>query len=415
MSNSILQPDFSLIKRKPMYRFLLVLTICSAICLQTWRTLFNNFAVDVVQIDGSLTASIQGVRELAGFLTFLIVFIILFMREHKLSALSIVLCGAGLAITGFFPSFIALIFTTFLFSIGFHYYEATNQTLTLQSFGIRESPIVFGKLRSLAAATNFFIGIIILIMIFVIDHFAAGTTADETTLKIQANQGTIIKTIYLIVGSIVVIFGIWGFFQNPVDKNAVPQLKRFLIRKKYWLFYTLSFLSGARRQFFVVFAVLLLVQKFHFSIVEITLLFIFNNFINYFLSPLVGRIINIFGERKVLTLEYFSMFFIFLAYAFNNSTCLVIALYVLDHIFFNFAIAIRTYFQKVADPRHIAPSMSVSFAINHIAAVIVPFIGAAIWMFSTRIPFIVGACLSILSLIFVQFIRTKPPISEKNA
>ena len=101
-----------------MYRFLLVLTICSTISLQTWRTLFNNFTVDVAQIPGGYVAGLQGVREFAGFLTFLIVFVLLFMREYKLSALAIVVCGAGLAISGFFPSFIPLIFITFIFSLG---------------------------------------------------------------------------------------------------------------------------------------------------------------------------------------------------------------------------------------------------------------------------------------------------------
>jgi len=409
----ISMPDIKIIKQKPMYRFLLVLTICATISLQTWRTLFNNFAVDVAQIPGSLTASLQGVRELGGLLTFLIVFVLLVIKEHRLSALSIIVCGAGLAVTGFFPSFVALIFTTFFFSLGFHYYEATNQSLTLQSFTIKESPLVMGKLRSLSAATNFVIGIFILIMIFVIDYFATGKTIVDQK-AIESNTGLIILIIYLIVGSVVVLFGIWGLFQNPLDKDAVPQVKRFLLRKKYWLFYTLSFLAGARRQFFVVFAVLLLVDKFEFSIVEITLLFIFNNFVNFFLSPLVGKLVNIVGERKILTVEYISMIFIFIAYAYTDSAWVVVGLYVLDHIFFNFAMAIRTYFQKVADPSHIAPSMSVSFAINHIAAVIVPVVGAIVWEFySTSVPFVIGAGLSVLSLIFVQFIRTQ--VAEKQA
>ena len=413
MQENVPLPDFKIIKSKPMYKFLLVLTICSTISLQTWRTLYNNFAVDVAKVPGDYVAYLQGIREFAGFLTFLIVFVLLFMREHKLSALAIVVCGAGLAITGFFPSFIPLIFITFVFSLGFHYYEATNQSLTLQSFTTKESPIVMGKLRSLSAATNFVIGIIILIMIYVINYFETGSTISNIS-ALKGDTGNIILLIYLIVGGIVVMFGIWGLFQNPVDKDAVPQVKRFLFRKKYWLFYLLSFLAGARRQFFVVFAVLLLVEKFKFNIVQITLLFILNNFINYFLSPLIGKLVNIIGERKILTMEYVSMIFIFVAYAYNDNTYIFVGLYVLDHIFFNFSIAIKTYFQKVADPSHIAPSMSVSFAINHIAAVVVPIIGGIIWIHSMSTPFLIGAALSVGSLIFVQFIRTNSLETQRS-
>ena len=71
-------------------------------------------------------------------------------------------------------------------------------------------------------------------------------------------------------------------------------------------------------------------------------------------------------------------------------------------ILFNFAIAIRTYFQKVADPADIAPSMAVGFTINHIAAVVMPAIGGLLWMVDYRIPFIAGAVFSLVSLLAVQ-------------
>jgi hypothetical protein len=99
------------------------------------------------------------------------------------------------------------------------------------------------------------------------------------------------------------------------------------------------------------------------------------------------------------------LIFIFLAYATVQSKALLALLYILDHIFFNFAIAIRTYFQKVADPRDIAPSMAVGFTINHIAAVVLPAIGGALWMVDYRIPFVAGAGMAMISLIAVQQIR----------
>ena len=213
------------------------------------------------------------------------------------------------------------------------------------------------------------------------------------------------KGIYLIIGGLVMAVGFWAFTRNPASKNIVPQHKKMIFRKKYWLFYFLTFMAGARRQIFMAFAVLLLVRRFDFSVQEVTILFVINNAINYFLSPLVGRSIVRFGERKVLSLEYFSLLFIFLAYAAVDSKILVCFLYILDHIFFNFAIAIRTYFQKVGDPKDIAPSMAVGFTINHIAAVFLPALGGILWMVDYRIPFLAGAGLSLISLMAVQKIR----------
>jgi MFS family permease len=178
-----------------------------------------------------------------------------------------------------------------------------------------------------------------------------------------------------------------------------------IFRKRYWLYYFLTFMAGGRRQIFMAFAVFLLVKKFQFSVQEITLLFVVNNLVNYFLSPLIGTAIIRMGEKKVLSLEYFISIFIFLAYAMVDSRAVVALLYILDHVFFNFAIAIRTYFQKIGDPRDVAPSMAVGFTINHVAAVFIPAVGGMLWMVDYRIPFIAGAAMSLISLSATQLIR----------
>ena len=368
------------VKQNPMYQFLIVLTIASSVGLQAWLVLFNNFAVEVAGLQGNHVGMIQSVREIPGFLALLAIFVMIFIKEHRLSALSILFLGLGLAATGIFPSYPGLLLTTLITSFGFHYYETTNQSLTLQYFDKHTSPWVFGKLRSLSAAANIGIGVFIYLFASILDF----------------------TQIYLVIGVMIIAAGLWGFLKDPADRNIVPQHKKMIFRKKYWLFYFLTFMGGARRQIFMAFAVFLLVKKFQFSVHEVTALFVINNLINYFLSPIIGKAIIRFGERKVLSLEYSSLIFIFLAYAAVESKTLVALLYILDHIFFNFSIAIRTYFQKIGDPRDIASSMAVGFTINHLAAVFLPAIGGMLWMIDYRIPFVAGACMSLISLIAVQ-------------
>ena len=176
-----------------MYRYLVVLTVASTIGLESWLTLFNNFAVEVVALEGNQIGLIQSVREIPGFLSLLVVFALLVFKEYRLSALAIIILGLGMAVTGLLPSFSGLIFST-----------------------------------------------------------------------------------------------------------------------------------------------------------------------------------------------------------------LIMILYILDQVFYNFHIAIQTYFQKIGNPKDIAASISVSFTINHIAAVILPAIGGMLWMIDYRIPFIGGAIFSFVSLIAVQ-------------
>jgi len=366
-----------------MFRYLIILTICSSAGLQIWRTLFNNFSVEIVNLNGYQIGVIQSVREIPGFLALLVIFCLLIIKEYHLSALSILILGLGIAMTGLMPSYQGVIFTTLIMSFGFHYYETTNQSLTLQYFGKNTSPWVFGKQRSLAAATNIVVGICIFFLTPILSY----------------------KQLYLLFGFLIALVAIWALTQNPTDKDIIPQHKKMIFKKKYSLYYFLTFMAGARRQIFMAFAIFLMVKKFNFSVQEITILFVVNNIINYFLSPFIGKSIIKFGERKVLSLEYFSLIFVFLAYAVIETKMIIAVVYILDHIFFNFAIAIRTYFQKIGDPKDIAPSMAVGFTINHIAAVFLPVIGGLLWMVDYRIPFIAGAFFSGISLIAVQKIK----------
>ncbi|MFV0348575.1 MAG: MFS transporter [Halodesulfovibrio sp.] len=366
-----------------MYIFLLVMVLAVAVGFQGWRTLYNNFAVDVAGLSGQENGFVQSLREVPGFLALLVIYLLLIVREHTLVAVSVLVLGVGVAMAGFFPSYHGLLLTTLIMSFGFHYYETTNQSLILQYFDKTQAPVVMGRLRGFSSGANLAVGAVVFLLAPVLEF----------------------RTLFCIFGGVVLVAGVWCLLQNPSSTNIPPQRKGMVFRSRYWLFYLLTFLSGARRQVFVAFAVFLLVEKFGYSVQEITALFILNNVVNWYLSPAIGRAVNKYGERKMLTVEYLSLMGIFVAYAFVDSKILVAVLYVLDHVFYNFAMAIKTYFQKIADPSDIAPSMAVSFTINHIAAVVIPAAGGLLWMVDYRIPFLCAAGLAGLSLLFSQFVR----------
>ena len=362
-------------EQRPMLRFLVILTAASTIGLQGYTILFNNFAAEMVHLDGAKVGMIQSIREVPGLLTLLLVFVLLLVREHRLAALSVALLGLGTAITGLFPTYGWLICTTVIMSFGFHYYESTNQSLTLQYFSTAVSPLIFGRLRALAAVSSVVAGLLV---------YSLGAVAQY-------------REIYLAIGVIVFLAGFWGLFQNPTHAGIIPQRKKMFLRRKYTLFYILTFLSGARRQIFVVFSILLLVQVFHFTVRDMTLLFIVNNIVAYILNTQIGKAINRVGERFISSIEYTGVIIIFLVYAFSSSKNVVMIMYIIDNILYNFDVAIRTYFQKIANPADIASTMGVGFTINHIAAVFLPI--------DYRIPFVAGSALGVVSLVAAQWMR----------
>lgn len=369
-----------------MYTFLVILCIASALGNQGWQTLFNNFAVEQAGVDSVKMGIIQSLREVPGFLTFFSVYILMVIAEHRFASLSIVVLGIGVMLTGFFPSMGGLIFTTVLMSIGFHYFDTANQSLSLQYFKPDRVPLVLGKLRSFTALANIAVGAAIWVLSKYLTY----------------------QMMFLGVGLVVILIGLYSFILKPVDHLLPPQHKKFILKRKYWLFYVLNFLAGARRQIFIVFAIFILVQKYHFSVIHITALFVINNVITWILSPYIGKAINRFGERTMLTVEYASLFVVFSLYALVENRWAVSILYVIDNVFFSFAIAINSFFRKQADPADIAPSMAVGFTINHITAIVLPIIGGILWTINWRLPFIGGAILACCSLLFSQFVKVEP-------
>lgn len=363
-----------------MYLFLFILTFGGVVAFQAWTTLYTNYAVTEVGLDGAQNGMVQGMREVPGLLGIGVIVLLWYLREQTLAALATVTLGLGVMLTGFFPSYMGIMVCTMIMSFGFHYFETVNQSLTLQAYDTKVAPLVIGRLRGITAGGNIVAGLFILV----------------------CAQWLSFTQMFAVAGVLAIAAAIYALTRMPDMQHLPVQRKNMVLRSRYWLFYVLTFLAGGRRQIFVVFSLYLLVQHFNYTITSITILFLINNCINWFLNPFIGKAVNLWGERRLLTIEYCTVFVIFLGYAWTDSHLLAGLLYVIDQIVYNFSLAVRTFFQKIADPADIAPSMAVNVTINHIAAVVVPIFGGMLWLLDYRIPFYMGAGLAVVSLLLAQ-------------
>lgn len=368
----------------------LLILMASAVPLSfaTWSNLINNFAIERAAFTGAEIGVLQSLREVPGFLAFAVVAVLLLLREQSLALWSLLLLGIGTAATGHFPSVIGLYLTTVVMSLGFHYYETVQSSLALQWIDKRHAPETLGKIIAVGSFTA------ILSYLFILFVFS--------------KLGIDFKETYMIGGGLTCAIALIGWLAFPSFPQKVVQHKKVILRTRYWLYYALTFISGARRQIFVVFAGFLLVEKFHYSVVEISLLFFLNGSLNMVLAPKIGRLIGRWGERRALILEYVGLIIIFVSYAFVDDAFVAGGLYVLDHLFFALAIAIKTYFQKIADPADIAATAAVGFTINHIAAVAIPAIFGIIWLTSPAIVFLSGAAMAAVSLALSMLVPRNP-------
>ena len=374
---------------------LFVMAASSALGFAVWHALLNNFAVERAGFTGLEMGILQSLREIPGFLAFTVVFLLLLVREQPLALISLLVLGIGTALTGFFPTALGLYCTTVLMSIGFHYYETVQASLALQWIEKERTPETLGRL----IAVRSFTAIVAFGSIWILfEWLGAG----------PGLPGMDYHWVYLIGGGATVAIALIGWMVFPQFPQKVAQHKHMVLRSRYWLYYALTFMSGARRQIFVVFAGFLMVEKFGYDVEDISLLFLINAAISVWLAPRIGRMIGRWGERKALIFEYGGLICIFTAYAFVENSTIAAGLYIADHVFFALAIAIKTYFQKIADPADIASTAGVSFTISHIAAIVIPAVFGALWLVSPAAVFLAGTAMAFLSLVMALNVPGQP-------
>jgi len=377
--------------RRPI-TLLFVLAAALPIAFSTWMALLNNFVIEVAGFDGAHIGLLHTVREIPGFLAVGVIALIIFIREQVLGLVALILLGVATAVTAWFPSLGGILTITMLSSIGFHYYETVNQSLQLQWLDKDSAPKILGWMLAAGSASTLVAYVLIVL------------TWD--TLGLTYNM------VYMLAGGTTAAIALICLIAYPQFEAPHPQIKRMILRRRYWLYYALQLMAGARRQIFVVFAGFMMVEKFGFAVHQVTGLFLINLLANMIFAPLMGRAVHRFGERRVLMFEYGGLVIVFLSYGgiyyLSWGVMIAATLYVVDHLFFALALALKTYFQKIADPGDVAPTAAVAFTINHIAAVFLPVTLGLLWLRSPALVFFVAAGMAILSLLLSLLIPRHP-------
>ncbi len=351
-----------------------------------WQAVFNNFAVERIGVGPEAIGWIQSAREVPGLLAILLAFLALVLSELRIMALSLVLLGAGIILTGVAGGVPMLIAATLIMSFGFHFFGPSSNSVILMTVKEREAPRVLGVLQSFGAGAA-------LLATIVVYFFAARVGY---------------SSLFFLVGGFVLV---GGLILLPLGRGegGLPPRRRVKLRRRYWVFYSLAFLMGSRRHIFTTFAPFLLVKAHGVSVETMAILFFVNALINTYAYQFAGRVVARFGERIVLSTVFIFLIPVFLGYAYIGYLPALFALFVFDNVLFGFNLGLTTYLQKIAvSPEELTGNLSAQTTINHISAVVVPVLGGTIWvLFGAKAPFLAGVGIAAVSLALSQFVRTE--------
>ena len=343
-----------------------------------WRVMFNNFAVDIFDASATDVGVIQAVREIPGLLAFGVGALAVYFTESRIASLAILAVGLGLILSGLSPSLVMLGAATLLMSFGFHYFEPTNSAQLLNLSRVSELGKAQGKLRSWESVAGVVGAGLVMGLTLFLDY----------------------RITFYIMGAGVVAIGLYLCLALPANRGETEN-RKVRLKKKYWLYYTLSFLRGCRRHIFTTFAIFLLVKNHSLDITYISGIMLVNNLITIFTNRWMGLISDRFGERIVLVGCSLVLVFIFAGYAVVDYLPLLIGLYLVDNVLFGSSIALKSYLRKISTPEDLTGCLSFGMSANHVTAVVIPVAGGVAWsMFGYEATFIAGAVIVFVDMLF---------------
>lgn len=340
-----------------------------------YRSIYNNFLVEVHGIKADQLGAIESLREVPGLLVVVLVALVAGLAPSVVSGLSCLFMAVGLVLYPMAGGLTQLIIITVLFSVGFHMLFPSQNTLILYHAGEGERGKWLGVMDSVGAA-------------------AALLAMGAATVLI--NRVGFGGMFFLAAGG--AALGAAVLFSTPGPRRLSTAGRSLNIKRQYVTYYVMTLLQGARRHFFLVFALYNLVEVHKVPAPTIAVLLGISGAASIITRPILGRLADRFGEIKVLTWCYGLVALVFLGYAFVGNLTALYVLFTLDSIL-TFELVITLYAYSVARGSEVASALASGSTIGHITGVLVPFSGGLLWKFAgPAATFLAGAAICLTGL-----------------
>ncbi len=363
---------------------------------------FNNFAAEELNIRADQLGIYESLRESPGIIAVFVIALLMFLKEQYLAALATLLMAAGYFFYSRITEWHQLLLVGFIGSLGLHIHLPVSNAIAIFLAKKNKQGQMLGRVQRFNFVGQFISMAIIIIL----------------GKKLSYRMAFVLSAISLLIASVC-------YLSLPKDLGYIEKPK-IIVKKKYWVYYILTFLEGCRKQVFITFALFVLVKVYKMQIRYTAILMLFNAIMVIIFSPFIGYSIDRYGERRVLFISYFLVFFVFIGYAFFHNIWLLIACYTIDNILYLGSISLTSYIGKLVPKNELRPTLSMGVTMNHIAAVAMPITGGLLWeKLGYEVVFMIGALIVIISLVFIPFMKiekraqgesnTQPSDPQSNA
>lgn len=319
----------------------------------------TNFLVDTLGLTGNQVLWLEGIREIPGLALIFIAAITMRMPLSRSAAWSIFLMGIGYGLFAFVHSYTALLVIAVIASLGMHVWMPAHSALSMSLSTKDKTGRVLGILSAVGALASI-----------------VGMGALALISKFEA---TIPLSTYYITGAIfIVIAGVFTL-KLPTDLGTTEQEPpRMLLKRRYWLYYVLTFFQGSRKQVLNTFGILLLVDIFKLEVWQVSLLLLVSAVVNLIGAPYLGKLLDQLGERTTVSASYALLALCCIGFATVQNVWILIVLLVAVKLLVTLGMGLNTYLYRTAPAEELTPTLSAGISINHVTSVAMPMVAGVL-------------------------------------
>lgn len=361
------------------------------------KGIIDNYLAEIVKMGEMDRGLTEFFRELPGFMLIFILAIFYNFSAEKMYKFGGIIMVIGMGLIAFVPPYKALvIFSIFLYSTGEHIQLGMKNTLSLDYSKPGLGGQALGYQNAIYQAGNLAGYIIVMILFWI-------------TAAKKLYQPFFLASTSLMILALIFAMRLSG--NSETDKSK----KRFYFRKKFTKYYMLEIFYGARKQVFFTFGPYVLILFYNANASIISLLFAISAISCFFLSPIVGKIIDKLGYKPVmigdtLILVIVCFFYGFAHHLFPKNVAFIVCCinYVLDSIISLASMASNVYVQDISDSKEeMRATISTGISVNHMITIFIALFGGWIWQkLGIETLFIVSAVLGLFNSAYAATIKT---------
>jgi MFS family permease len=381
------------------FLLLAVMSACFGLAMAAQENIVTNYFEEVIGLEGPQFGYITAIREVPGFLLIFLTALFYRLSIQRLTALALVLLAAGYVLFGLSNSFWTVAPWVVISSMGYHTVLQTQYALGMSLTTESRAGSILGRM----SAINNGGALAAMVLVLVGFHFEL----------VSFRLAFVLAGIVAFLGAVAIVR--FPHLHDGREQEYVPRRDPFVIRRPYRYYYYLSLLDGGRQQIFFSFGLWVLVHAYGMSVPEISALLIVTRAGAMLSAPWIGRMIDLHGERRMLSIVNVAYIFALGGYALvDNVYVASIAFTAYSFIFPLSSIGAATYLRKVAVTQEIAPSLAMGVSLQHMAAIVVPVTTGFILNYvGYQVPFLIACGFAIFTIFVTQ--RLDPATQKSPA